>query len=199
MEEVPQRRVQPLSLLDAFLGHSPRLPQNHPNPGASPGPGASCPRNEAREPQGTSARSKPAAAVLRAGPQDNSAAGNSPRGGAPLAATPQSQCSRLGVPQGGRGRKGRRVAGAAQARYGSARFSLDTPTPRSHWPVRTPAPSRPRLRPQRIRSRKSWSQKQPDSGSQALAAGNRAAGFLLLAAPQGLRSVKEKPGSHRAE
>lgn len=112
-EEVPQQRVQPLSLPDAPLGHPPRFPQNHPNPGASPGPGASCPRNEAREPQGTSARSKPAAAVLRPGPPGSSVAGNSPRGGAPPA-TRRSQVSRLGAPQGGSGRKGRRAAGAAQ-------------------------------------------------------------------------------------
>lgn len=58
-EEVPQQRAQPLSLPDALLGHPPRLPQNHPNPGASPGPGASCSRNETRELQGTSAGANP--------------------------------------------------------------------------------------------------------------------------------------------
>lgn len=62
----------------------------------------------------------------------------------------------------------------------------DTPTPRSHWSLSTPAPSRPRLQPQPRRPRKSGSQKQPDWGSQALTAGNRAAGCSLLPTAFGL-------------
>lgn len=72
----------------------------------------------------------------------------------------------------------------------------DTPTARSHWSLPTPAPSRPRLRPLPIRPRKSGSQKQPDWGSQAHC-WEPSCG--LLAIPHGLQSVKEKPGSHRAE
>lgn len=112
-EEVPQPRVQPLSLPAIPLGHPMRLPQNHPNPGASPGPRASCPPSTARERQRTSARCKPATAVLRLGPLGSSVAGNSPSGGA--SPPPPSRCRRLGTTPGGSGRKGRRAAGAAQA------------------------------------------------------------------------------------
>lgn len=77
--------------------------------------------------------------------------------------------SEPGQPPGstsGRERKKRPPSGGrGPNRDSSARFSPDTPTPRSHWSLRTPAPSRPRLHPQRIRPRKSWSQKQPDWGS----------------------------------
>lgn len=146
-EEVPQQRVQPLSLPDDPLGHPTRLPRNHPNPGASPGPGASCPPSADRKPQRTSTPSKPAAGVLWSGPQGSSADGNSPSGGAP---PPLSQCSRLGATRGGSGRKGRRAAGAAQARlrlrphpggHAHTSFSLVTAGP---------GPSRPRPRPRQV-------------------------------------------------
>lgn len=114
-EEVSQPRVQPLSLPDTPLGHPRRLPQNHQNPRASPGPRASCPPSAARERQRTSARCKPATAVLRLGRLGSSVAGNLPSGGA-SPPTPPSRCSGLGAKRGGSGRKGRRAAGAAQAR-----------------------------------------------------------------------------------
>lgn len=154
----------------------------------------------ARAPEPRAHRTKPAnpsALQPGANPQQRARGRElTPRGGAPPA-TPRSLGSRLGAPRAGSGRKGSRAAGAAQAGYSSACFSPGyahttfslvtadtgslkaTPPAAAYGTQEEPAAEVTRLG---FAGSLCW---EPSCA--------------LLAAPHGLRSAKEKPGSHRAK